>query len=72
MKGEKKQTFTYATLPSTREKAATMAEKEGMTLSEKIDELLTLYTKYDAYSKKTVYFDKMGNVLTKAIVSKRK
>jgi predicted GIY-YIG superfamily endonuclease len=70
--GEKKVTYTFASYLSVIEAAKLKCAREGVTLSEKIDELLTLYTKYDAYSKKTVYFDKMGNVLTKAIVSKRK
>lgn len=43
MKGEKKKTFTYATYPSKREKATVYAEKEGLTLSEKIDQLIGDY-----------------------------
>jgi hypothetical protein len=58
MKGEKKQTFTYATKPSVRIKAAKKAAKEGLSLSEKIDELLNSYIKHDS-----IYFDSMGSFL---------
>lgn len=45
MKGEKKRTYTYATLPSVKERAKKKAFKEGVTLSEKVDELLKEYVK---------------------------
>lgn len=45
MKGEKKQTYTYATFPSRHEKARKKAEKEGSTLSEVIDRFLDEYAK---------------------------
>lgn len=72
MKGEKKQTFTYATLPSVREKASRMADKEGLTLSEKIDELLNVYIEHGGYTKQVVYFDSMGKFLGEAINGTRK
>lgn len=72
MKGEKKQTFTYATLPSVREKASKMAGKEGLTLSEKIDELLNGYIEHGGYTKQVAYFDSMGNYLVKESNKKKK
>lgn len=72
MKGEKKQTFTYATFPSKREKAARLAEKEGLTLSEKIDELLGGYIEHGTYTKQIAYFDNMGNFLVKESNKKKK
>jgi hypothetical protein len=57
MKGEKKKTYTYTTLPSIKEKAKKKAFKEGMTLSEKIDELLKEYVKKRApYPKSNVVY----------------
>lgn len=46
-----KKTYTYATLPKTKEAAAKKAKKEGLTLSEKIDQMLVSYT---AKPKKTI------------------
>lgn len=43
MKIERKETFTYASLPSIVEKAKKKAAKENLTLSEKIDQLLKHY-----------------------------
>lgn len=40
-----KKTFTYATDVLVKEKAARKAEREGMTLSEKIHQMLVAYTK---------------------------
>jgi hypothetical protein len=46
MKGKYlKKTYTYATVPKIKIKASKMARKEGMSLSEKIHELLEWYTK---------------------------
>jgi hypothetical protein len=45
MAKEKKQTFTYTTLPSVKEKAAKKAEKEGYPLSVRIDMFLREYTR---------------------------
>ena len=45
MKGEKKITSTYAVTPSIKEKATRKAQREGLTLSEKIHNLLVEYTK---------------------------
>lgn len=42
---EKKKTFTYATAPTIKERAAKKAQKEGLSLSEKIDEFLRAYVK---------------------------
>jgi hypothetical protein len=44
---EKKKTFTYATLPTVKKKAAKKAYKEKLTLSQKIDQLLREYIKQD-------------------------
>lgn len=43
MAKENKATFTYTTLPSVREKARKKAEKEGYSLSVKIDMMLREY-----------------------------
>lgn len=72
MKGEKKQTFTYAAFPSVRNKAASMAEKEGITLSQKINELLNGYIEHGGYTKQIAYFDSMGNYLVKESNKKKK
>lgn len=45
MEKEKKQTYTYTTLPSVKDKAARKAEKEGYPLSVRIDMLLREYVK---------------------------
>lgn len=42
---ERKKTFTYAARPSVVEKARKKAEKENLTLSEKIDQFLIGYIK---------------------------
>lgn len=42
---EKKKTFTYATIQSVKDKAKVKAFKEGVSLSEKIDQLLRVYIK---------------------------
>lgn len=46
-----KKTYTYATEAKTKEAAAKKAKKEGITLSEKINNMLVAYT---AKPKKTV------------------
>lgn len=43
MAKEKKATFTYTTLPSVKEKAKKKAEKEGYSISVKIDMMLREY-----------------------------
>lgn len=69
MKRENKQTYTYATKPSIKGKAEKLAEKEGITLSEKIDEFLVCYT-----SRKSgdVYFDNIGTFLMQESNKKKK
>lgn len=69
MKREKKQTYTYATKPSTRGKAEVKANKEGLTLSEKIDELLVMYVSGGV---DTVYFDSVGKMLVQQVNKKTK
>ena len=49
-----------------------MADKEGLTLSEKIDELLNVYIEHGGYTKQVVYFDSMGKFLGEAINGTRK
>lgn len=46
---ENKKTYTYATPPSVREKAKKKAEKEGYTLSVRIDMFLREYTRTTKY-----------------------
>lgn len=43
MKRENKKTYTYATKPSVKEKAEKKAQREGVTLSEKIDYFLVQF-----------------------------
>lgn len=69
MKRENKQTYTYATRPSTKNKAEVKANKEGVSLSEKIDELLVWYI-YGGSD--TVYFDSVGKMLVKESNKKKK
>jgi antitoxin component of RelBE/YafQ-DinJ toxin-antitoxin module len=69
MKGEKKKTFTYATPPTVKDKAAKMAEKEGLTLSEKIDQMLKFYI---SRTSKMAYFDNMGELLIQESNKKKK
>jgi hypothetical protein len=45
MEKEKKKTFTYATIPSIRERATKKASKNGHSLSEIIDMFLREYVK---------------------------
>jgi len=40
---QKKVTYTYAALPSVKQAASKKAKKEGMTLSQKIHQLLQEY-----------------------------
>jgi len=42
---QKKETYTYAALPNVKEAASKKARKEGMTLSQKIHQLLQEYIK---------------------------
>lgn len=72
MKGEKKKTFTYATYPSKKDKASRLAEKEGSTLSEKIDELLDGYIRYGSFAKQIASFDSSGTITIKESNKKKK
>ena len=42
---ENKKTFTYTTRPSVKKKAEAKAHKEGLSLSEKIHQMLSEYVK---------------------------
>jgi len=55
MKREIKKTFTYSGRPSIKEKIVERAEKEGLTFSEKVDQLLERDIKPDvAYAVKVL------------------
>lgn len=69
MKRELKKTYTYATKPSTKIKAEKLAEKEGVTLSEKIDELLEVYINRKPT---TSYIDSVGLSLINGADKKKK
>lgn len=69
MKRESKQTYTYATRPSLKEKASRKAIKEGSTLSEKINEWIEWYI---ANGDSTVYFDSIGRLLVQESNKKKK
>lgn len=70
MKREKKQTYTYATRPSVKNKAEIKANKEGVSISEKIDELLTWYI--GCKSDNTLYFDNIGKLIIQESNKKKK
>lgn len=47
MKRENKKTYTYATRPSLHKKATDKANKEGVSLSQKVHDLLARYVDLD-------------------------